>query len=175
MSDFRKRLLKGDMRTTGESDKIVTEVLSKPSLFPGLFSLILDDSPAVRMRAADAVEKLSAKHPEYLRPFKKTLIEEVARIPQQEVRWHTAQMLSYLTLNTEERQKVAEMLLGWYKNERKSRIVKALCLQALSDISKGDKSLRPGMVKVLTEASRSGVPSLESRARRLLTEIARQR
>lgn len=103
MNNFRERLSKGDMPTTVESDQIAKEIIRNPYLFPTLFSLILDEDPAVRIRAADAAEKVSAKHHEYLQPHKKTVIKPVTKIPQQEVRWHSAQMVSYLNLTTIER------------------------------------------------------------------------
>ena len=51
------------------------------------------------MRAADAVEKITARRPELLRPHKRRLLTELALIPQQEVRWHVAQMLPRLSLS----------------------------------------------------------------------------
>ena len=46
------------------------------------------------MRAADAIEKITMRHPEYLQPYKTQLIEQLALIDQKEVRWHVAQMVS---------------------------------------------------------------------------------
>ena len=54
---------------------------------------MLHEDSLVRMRAADAAEKISVKCPEYLKPFKKKLLNEIAKSEEQEVRWHVAQMI----------------------------------------------------------------------------------
>ncbi|MEK7323777.1 MAG: hypothetical protein AAB217_00810, partial [Chloroflexota bacterium] len=88
MSTILKKLEGGDLRSIGRSEEVAADVLADPALFGGLFEGMLDDNPLIRMRAADAVEKITLEHPEYLRPYKKKLIKQVAQIEQQEVRWH---------------------------------------------------------------------------------------
>lgn len=61
----------------------------------------LDDS-LIRMRCADAAEKVTAIHPEYLIPYKKLLLETLSGIEQPEVRWHVAPMLARLPLSEAE-------------------------------------------------------------------------
>ena len=86
MSALLSKLSGGDRRSIGRSEDVAAEVLAKPSLFHELFSGMLDGDPIVRMRAADAVEKVTAKHPEWLKPYKRKLLGSVAAIDQQEVR-----------------------------------------------------------------------------------------
>ena len=102
MDGILDRLEGGDRRSIGRADEVVEEVLSNPSLFGVVFSGMLSDDALIRMRSADVVEKVTAKHPEYLEPFKAELIGRVAEIEQQEVRWHVAQMVPRLGLTGEE-------------------------------------------------------------------------
>ncbi len=103
MKHLLKKLEGGDRRSIGRADELVTEVLDKPALIGELFEGMLGDDPILRMRCADALEKITANHPEYLKPYKATLLQQVALIDQQEVRWHVAQMLPRLDLTPKQR------------------------------------------------------------------------
>jgi hypothetical protein len=85
----------------------------------------------IRMRAADAVEKLTVTNPEWLRPFKVRLIKLAARVKQQELRWHLAQLLPRLELSKRDRVMVVSVLRSYLKDE--SRIVKTFAMQSLAD------------------------------------------
>lgn len=87
---------------------------------------LLSDDPGIRMRAADVVEKITRQQPDYLQPYQQALMGQVARITQQEVRWHVAQMLPRLELDQDERQEAVRILWG-YLGDR-SRIVQASAL-----------------------------------------------
>ena len=63
----------GDRRSIGRSKAVVAEVLPDGTLFSGLFAGLFVDDSVVRARAADAVEKISVVHPEYLRPYRAKL------------------------------------------------------------------------------------------------------
>jgi len=119
LNDVLKKLEGGDRRSIGRVSDVVAEVFNDPSLFEVVFNGMLSDDPIIRMRSADAVEKITAKHPEYLQPYKKKLIQQVARIDQQEVRGHVAQMFPRLELSEEEQAVVVEILLDYLNDKSK--------------------------------------------------------
>jgi predicted flap endonuclease-1-like 5' DNA nuclease len=160
-----KRLEGGDCRSIGRSDEVVSEVLAKPVLFGDLAFGLAQEDPVVRMRCADAMEKITAIHPEYLLPYKHELIETWSLITQKEVRWHVAAMLSRLPLKTVERQRVIGILLS-YTNDHSS-IVKTLAMQALADIAMRDKKLQPLVRRHIGELSITGTPAMRARGRHL--------
>ncbi len=86
MSEILQKLRGGDLRSIGRAEEVVQDILRSPSLFGEVFDGMLNDDPLIRMRSADALEKVSSKHPEYLKPYKTRLISEVSKIKQQEVR-----------------------------------------------------------------------------------------
>ena len=171
MPDILKKLEGGDRRSIGQVAKVVDEVIGKPALFDTVFKAMLVDDPIVRMRAADAVEKISAIHPHYLQPYKDLLINQVAVVNQQEVRWHVAQILPRLSLNRRERETAVEILFSYLQD--KSKIVKTFSLQALADFAIEDGSLRPRVVKVLEEMVQSGSPAVINRGKKLLAKLKR--
>jgi hypothetical protein len=172
MNHLLQRLEGGDRRSIVNSDQVVEDVLNDPSLFSLLFPGMFSDDPLIRMRSADAVEKITERHPEYLQPYKETLIEEVAKIDQQEVRWHVAQMLPRLELDHEERTAAINILLDYLRDE--SRIVKTFSLQALADFAEGDVSLRDRVTPLLEDAVETGSPAVRSRAQRLLKRFQKR-
>jgi hypothetical protein len=75
MHPLLRKLDGTDRRSIGRVDEVVADVLAKPRLFGIVFDGMLHNNPVVRMRCADAVEKITCRHPEYLLPYKKKLIE----------------------------------------------------------------------------------------------------
>ena len=87
-------LLKGgDRRSLGRSNFVVKLVLRAPKRFGELIECLWSDDPIVRMRAADAAEKVSAVQPEHLKPYKTELLGLLTEAEQIEQRWHLALMI----------------------------------------------------------------------------------
>ncbi|HSQ21044.1 MAG TPA: HEAT repeat domain-containing protein [Blastocatellia bacterium] len=172
-TDKSTRLLKmlagGDRRSIGRSDSVVAEVLNNPSLFGALFAGLSHDDPLIRMRAADAIEKITVRRPEWLKPYRKRLLALASITDQQEVRWHVAQMLPRLALTRTEEYKAVEVLRRYLDDP--SSIVRTFSLQALTELSDHDENLRDEVISLLRSALRTGTPAMKSRARRLLKRI----
>ena len=65
MHRLLQKLTGGNRRSIGNVAGVIHDVLKKPALFEVLFDGLAVDDPLIRMRAADAIEKISRKHPEY--------------------------------------------------------------------------------------------------------------
>ena len=167
------KLRGGNLRSVGRSNQVVAEVLKHPALFAQLFHGMLHEDPVIRMRCADAVEKISARHPEWLQSHKKDLLWRVASIEQKEVRWHVAQMIPRLKLNPTERFGAVQILLGYLDDE--CRILKTFSMQALADLAERDHRFRPAVVRLLRMLTRTGSPAMQSRGRKLLKRMEHPR
>jgi hypothetical protein len=146
-------------------------VSRNPSLFPKLMAGLWSDEPVIRMRAADAVEKVTRADPGRLQRYKKELLGLMAETEQQEVRWHLAAMVPRLTLTAIERERAAELLNGYLAD--RSSIVKTFALQGLADLAQQDASMRGAVVELLRESVRSGTPAMRARSRKLLARLER--
>jgi len=166
-----KKLKGNDRRSIGRSNEVVKEVLAKPNLFGALLEGMLSQDPIIRMRAADAVEKITSKHPELLQPYKSKIIQQVSKIEQQEVRWHVAQLFSRLLLTHGERRGVVGILNNFMKD--KSKIVRTFSMQALADIAEKDTELRAPIIEKLVELTKTGSPAMKSRGKKLLAKLKR--
>jgi hypothetical protein len=172
MSWILQKLKGGDLRSIGRAEEVVQDILETPALFGEVFEGMLDDDPRVRMRSADALEKVSSGHPQYLQPFKQRLITEVAGIKQQEVRWHVSQMFSYLELDEKEREVIAAILFSYIETD-KSNIVKVFSFQTLAELAEQDDRLRPQVMEKLKQVMKTGSPALVNRAKKLLDRLNR--
>jgi hypothetical protein len=163
-------LLKGaDRRSIGRSNEVVVLVLREPQRFPELIGYLWSDDPVLRMRAADATEKISAQEPALLRPFKDELLGLLLEAEQKELRWHLAQMIPRLQLTRSERHRVAEALRRYLDDT--SSIVKTFALQGLAELAKTDPSLLPETREILEAARRTGTPAMRARVRNLLKAL----
>jgi len=170
MSEILQKLRGGDLRSIGRAEEVVQDILRSPSLFGEVFDGMLNDDPLIRMRSADALEKVSSKHPEYLKPYKERLISEVSKIKQQEVRWHVAQMFSRLEINDRERDRIIKILLS-YIDTSESKIVKTFSMQTLADLAKRDEAIRPQIIKILKNLVGTGSPAMKNRGNKLINKL----
>ena len=164
-----ERLSGGDRRELGSSEDVVSLVLRDNSKFGELFEAMLHEDPVVRMRAADATEKVARMRPDLLAPYRKRLIEEVGESEQHEVRWHVAQMLSNVRLDAKDRSKAITLLERYLHDS--SVIVVVESLQTLVDFAKDDRGLRKRVTPIVQRMAARGTPAMQSRARKLLQRL----
>lgn len=169
MSAFLDQLAGGDRRSIGNAGTVAQHVLADPSKLVEVIAGLSNADPLVRMRCADVAEKVSALHPEWLKPHKKVLIKLAARATEKELRWHLAQMLPRLTLGAVEH-RVAVRVMFDYLNDP-SKIVKTFAMQALADFAQNDRVLRRQLPRILADILQSGSPAMQARARKLLAGL----
>jgi hypothetical protein len=171
MHPILEKLKGGDRRSIGRANEVVRQVLRSPALLGELFRGMRSGDPLVRMRAADAAEKVTARRPDLLQRYKRSLLNTIANIDQQEVRWHVAQMIPRLNLTPTERVRAVGILFAYLS--LKSKIVRTFALQALVSLSYNDSDLRRRVIKILRDVIETGTPALKARGRKLLEQLRR--
>ena len=166
---FSLALQGGDRRSIGNSNQVAARILQQPDRLSELIECLWSDDPVVRMRAADAAEKISVQRPGLLKPFKAELLGLADETTQAEVRWHLALMLPRLPLTRLQRARAIAQLRQ-YLNDRSS-IVKTFALQGLAELAKGDASLEGEMADLLEQCCRTGTPAMKARSRKLLKQF----
>src|ERR1041385_6831032 len=76
----------GDRRSIGRANQVAAAVLQSPRLFSQLIQGLWSADLLVRMRAAEAVEKISRQKPDLLRRYKRELLGLMHEAEQKEVR-----------------------------------------------------------------------------------------
>jgi hypothetical protein len=159
----------GDRRSIGRANEAAELVRRRTERFRELIKSMWDEDPVVRMRAADAAEKVSGANPELLKPYKRELLGLLAEAEQIELRWHLAAMVPRLGLTSAERQRAVASLEHYL--EDRSSIVKTFALQGLTDLARKEPGLRGRVKQILEESQASGTAAMKARARKLLKEL----
>jgi HEAT repeat protein len=159
----------GDRRSIGRVDEVIEFAARNPRKISALIDCLWDKDPIVRMRAADALEKISREQPSVLQSRKDDLLALANESTQQEVRWHLAVVLPRLQLIGAESRRIAGILQTYL--EDRSSIVKTFAMQGLVDLTNQNASLRPTVIEVLRMATRNGTPAMRARGRKLLAQL----
>jgi len=167
-----KKLSGGDLRSIGNANEVVRDIIREPSLFRDVFNGMTHEDPVIRMRSADVIEKVASKHPDYLQPYKEVLIESISKVDQQEVQWHVAQLLSYLELSKKDQKKAVDILEN-YIVLSDSNIVKVNSIQTLANFTDKNPNLKKQVVKLIKDLISKGSPSLINRGQKLLSHIGK--
>jgi hypothetical protein len=159
----------GDGRSIGRTSQVVAIIRRQPELFPALIDGMHHDDEVVRMRAADALEKLTVTNPEWIQPFRVQLIKLAARATQQELRRHLAQVLPRLELSRRDHVIVVAVFRRYLQDQ--SRIVMTFAMQGLTDLAMQEPRLRAPIRRLISSLRRTGSPSMKSRGRKLLSRL----
>ncbi len=165
-AQIRSLLREGDRRTVGHVAEIVKTVLQKPALISTLVHSMFETGEGTRMRAADAIEKVSRQRVEELQIHASALLGLFEETEQQELRWHLALILPRLHLDGNQRKRTSRVLQQCLT--AKSSIVRTFALQGLSDLASQDPALLPLALDAMREAERNGTPAMKARSRKLL-------
>jgi hypothetical protein len=169
MHPLLKKLSGGDRRSIGRSNDVVAQVLAHPAYFCHVFEGLATDDAVVRMRAADAIEKISARRPELLRPHKRKLLAIAGSTDQQEIRWHAAMILPRLKLTAKERAVALDILFDYLRD--KGSIVKTCAMQAIWNLAATDSKLKAQITPLIEELTLVGTAAMRARGRKLLGQL----
>jgi HEAT repeat protein len=172
---FDQRLRGGSPRSLGATAEVVTEVLADPDRLAELFECVLDDDEVVRMRAGDALEKVTRQRPDWLVPYLDRLLTEIAAIQQPSVRWHLAQILGEVPLDAGQRRRAVRLLEDTLA-EATDWIVLTCTMTALTTVAldgADPDGVRDRLAAALRRRVRDPRPAVAKRAARELTRLER--
>ena len=169
MTKILKLLRGNDRRSIGKSNAIVSIVGKNEILFKELFEFLYSENKIIRMRAADAIQKITELNPNIIKKYKNEILHKISKIDQQEVRWHVAQLIPHLGL-TKAETIIVYQFLNDYLND-KSKIVRTFSLQAMTDLTEINSSLKKEVIKIIKQQMRKGSPAILSRGKKLLIKL----
>jgi len=154
------------LRSIGKADLIAAEIQNQND-FDILFKCLHLDDRLVVMRAADAIEKITVKHGDFLSRHKEEILAFCERADNIEFKWHLALLLSRLSFAENEYGNVWEVLTSWVLDPKESKIVRVNSIQALFDLSKQDYTTKGKLDNILNEVEKENIPSLLARIRKI--------
>lgn len=166
MTSLRALLSGGDLRSIGNSDTIISMVNSQED-FDALFKLVFDEDRIVALRAADAVEKITRTTPLYISRHKQELLVCGYRVNNKEIKWHIAQILPRLCLNSSEAANVWQLLFSWAMDKANSNIVRVNAIQGLFELLKILPCNNLSFQLLLNQLKKEEIPSINARIKHL--------
>lgn len=163
---FTSLLLGRDLRTV-KQNSIVVQAVKDQHAFDELFSLVFHHERPLVMRAVDAVEKITVKHPEFLIPHKAQLMSVLKSADHKELKWHIAQLVPRLKLSKGELEDVRHIFSYWVLNKNESKIVRVNALQGLFDLTRKYPEVKEDLLHAIAATEHERVPSIEARIRKL--------
>lgn len=128
----------GDLRSIGEVNNVIENINSQTE-FDELFECLSHKERIIVMRAADTIEKITIKHPSYLKKHKTAIFKLCDTASNKELKWHLALLLPRFELNKEELHKARNLLTQWAFDKTNSRIVRVNSIQSLFELLKKDE------------------------------------
>ncbi len=150
----------GHHNSLGRTEEVVGIVLEDRDRLDELFDCLDSPDELVRMRAADALEKVCRKRKEWFVPWANRFFTDFGRIAQPSVQWHTAQILDHLRpdLTDQQRQQAIDLLRD-YLDESDDWIVLNTSAGILTDWAISDPKLalqlRPRLERLATDHRKS--------------------
>lgn len=161
----------GHANSLGRVGEVIELVLHDRSRLDELHKCLFDQDAWVRMRAADALEKVCRKHPDWLLPYIDRLQGELAASTQPSIQWHLAQIYRQVTLTGAQKQAAVEWLQQILSSKDVDWIVAANAMDTLVQFTKdGSFSIAKmnGLLKIQQNHKSNAVAR---RANKLLAEL----
>lgn len=166
-------LIGGHANSLGKTNEVITMVLQNKVLLAELYECMLNGDAWVRMRAADAFEKICREHPDWIEPYVDKLQSQLSGADQQaSIKWHIAQIYPQITLTTKQK----EFALTWLKSQVATTnvdwIVAANCLKSLLFFAKRGDIPQTELEKLLHIQQNHPSKSVVKKATKILAELS---
>ena len=166
MNKFIELLNRGDLRSIQGAAIAIANVHSQDE-FDELFGCLHSTNRKVVMRAADAIEKLTIGHVNYLHKHKGALLAFCQVFTNIEFKWHLALLVTRLQLTDVEFGMVWDILSTWATSRKESKIVRVNSIQGLFSLMHQKPELALDFSHIIKEIEYEEIPSINARIRKI--------
>lgn len=172
---FTEMLLEGGhANSLGRVNDVIQMVLGDNSRLDELYACLFHKDAWVRMRAADALEKICREHPEWISPYVDKFQKELSNSTQPSIQWHLAQIYEQITLTDKQKQKAQTWLASLLANKNTDWIVAANAMDTLMKFTKSGSFLRSDMEKLLVVQQQHKSKAVVKRSTKYIAELSAQ-
>jgi hypothetical protein len=166
VQDIIKFLSGTDLRKIGKSNDVIMLVKEQKD-FDKLTKAMRSDDRVIAMRAADAAEKISRIHPEFLQKNKSILLHLLSSEENVEIKWHLALMIPKLSLTKKEALSVWNKFMQWAMDIKESKIVRVNSMDGLAELLKYFPAMKREYLLILDELDKENIPSITARIKKI--------
>ena len=162
----------GKSNSLGRTSEVITEVLADKHLLPMLYDCMFSEDAWVRMRAADAFEKVCREHPEWINPYIDKLQSELSNPAQQpSIKWHIAQIYTEVHLTNTQKHHALAWLTAQLASVEVDWIVAANCMQSLAYFTNNGDFTKDELLPLLKIQTHHKSNSIIKKANKLIDEF----
>lgn len=161
----------GKTNSLGRVNEVIELVLHDKSRLEELYICLFHEDAWVRMRAADALEKICRVHPEWFESYVDRFNKEVSPVTQASVRWHLAQMYGEIPLTKDQK----DFAITWLKDILSSKdidwIVASTAMDTLVQFTLDGSVPKPQTMLLLKVQQHHKSKAIGKRATKLLDQL----
>lgn len=161
----------GKSNSLGRVSEVIDLVLGDKTRLDELYDCMFADDSWIRMRAADAFEKICREHPDWLLPFIDKTLNELSSSSQPSIQWHLAQIYRQVELTDQQKNKVIDWLKQLISTKDVDWIVAANAMDTLTQFTKAGFFPISEMTKLLKIQQAHKSNAVIKRATKFLAEL----
>lgn len=162
----------GHANSLGRVNDVIELVLRDRSRLDDLYDCLFDGDAWVRMRAADALEKICRQHPEWLLPYIDRFSVELGDSNQPSIQWHLAQIYRQVDLTPKQK----HVVINWLKRQLSTKevdwIVAANAMDTLVQFTKDGSIPAAEIIPLLKVQQNHKSNAVIKRANKLLEGLS---
>lgn len=163
----------GKSNSLGRVNDVISAVLHDKSLLEELYACMFSEDAWVRMRAADAFEKVCREHPEWIEPYVDRLQSELSGPAQQpSIQWHLAQIYRQVPLTDRQKQHAIKWLTAVLASGDADWIVTAEVMKTLVYFTKNGDFAKDALIPLLKLQLQHRSKSVMKKADQLIDELS---
>lgn len=162
----------GHANSLGRVNEVIEIVLADQSRLDELYACLFNDDAWVRMRAADALEKICRQQADWLLPYIDKFQDELSDSTQPSIQWHLAQVYEQVTLTDKQIQKAQTWLAAILSHNDADWIAAANAMDTLMKFTKQGSFPVYDTKKLLKIQQQHKSNAVIKRATKYLTELS---
>jgi len=171
--NFAELLLEGGhANSLGRVNDVIKSVLHDPTRLDELYACLFDDDAWVRMRAADALEKICRQQPDWLLPYIDKFQKELSESTQPSIQWHLAQIYEQVALTNQQKAHAQQWLTTRLSTKDADWIVAANAMDTLMKFTKDGSFAANEMKRLLKIQQQHKSNAVIKRATKYLAELS---
>jgi hypothetical protein len=161
----------GRSNSLGRVDEVIALVLADRARLDEVYGCLFEADPWIRMRAADALEKVCRERPDWLVPYVDRFLGQLGGSGQPSIQWHLAQIYRQVPLTPGQKAAATAWLEGLLSTTDVDWIVAANAMWTLAAFTRDGSFPRADLVTLLrVQQHRS--KSVVRRAGKLLEDLS---
>lgn len=162
----------GHANSLGEVPQVIEIVLHDQHRLEELYNCLFNEDAWVRMRAADALEKICRVHPDWLLPYIDRLAKDFGTSTQPSIQWHMAQIYKQVPLTPAQKQTAIQWLTQRISTKDADWIVAANAMDTLAQFTKDGSFSTEQLVPLLKIQLQHKSSAVVRRATKILATLS---